>query len=460
MNLEETFVKTSAATLIRPAGRRSLTSVARVLLQICAWIVLALAVILVYSRVWKDAPFLTSDTGRYVEAAADLADGSLDTYQARTPGLPLFLLLVGTGRTFFGASLVLHLAAVGLLLAVLRSAEVPVLLQILFALMALLPPFVQNSAFVMTEGLTEFLLVAGFTGLWFFVRGQSRVALLLGGLAFALATLTRPQNQFIPVLIGIVLVGCFGWKKGVASGMLLAAPSVILVGGYILHNYVKFGEPELTYFLGYHLGTRTVSVYEDIPDKEVRQIMIESRNHAIETGGNPLWTTWETRQRLMDVKHLSAVELAKYMKRVHLNLIRNHLNAYFLEVGRTFVYFWSPNMPSETNRLLLIKLLTFSVQAALSICFALCCIFAAGLFLGRLLLAIPEWIPSLGERFLYTILITIVFYLAATSCGLDWGDPRYRSVADLLILVVVILSTDYVLRLRKSRLLGGSRLVD
>jgi hypothetical protein len=450
MKLYQTYFEGSLATPANLTEGRRLG--ARTVTWAFVWIGLSAAVLLAYSWLWKDAPFITSDTARYVEAAVDLSDGSIDTYQARTPGLPLLLLLVGTGRAFFVVSLALHIAAVGLLVAVLRSAKVPLWLLLLFSLIGLLPSFTQDAAFVMTETLTEFLLVAGFTGLWFFVRSQSNMALLLGGLAFAFATLTRPQNELIPLLIGVILFGFFGWKKGARTTMLLIAPSVVLVGGYILNNYVKFGEPELTYFLGYHLGTKTVDLFEDIPDKEVRQIMLEGRNRAIETGGNPLWTTWETRQRLMDAKHLSPVELAKYMKGIHLNLIRNHLNAYLLNVGRTFVYFWSPNMPSETNRRPLIKLLTFSVQVALSICFGLTCIFAAGLFLGRLLLAVPEWIPSLGERFLFTILMLIVFYLAATSCALDWGDPRYRSVTDLLILSAVVLSICYVLRFRREQL--------
>jgi hypothetical protein len=406
--------------------------------------VLSIALVLAYAALWSDAPFRTSDTARYVEAAADLSDGSIDTYQARTPGFPLMLLLVGTGRGFFVTALALHIAAVALLIASLRSAQVSVFLIALFGVLALLPPFVQNAAYVMTETLTEFLLVAGFCGLWFFVHNASRTALLLSGCAFAFATLTRPQNILLVIAIGVAFAAPYGWRRGIRTVMLLIAPSIVVVGGYILYNYVKFGEPQMTYMLGYHLGTRTTGVFEDIPDKEVRQIMVESRNHAIETGQNPLWTTWETRQRLMDVKHLSMVELAKYMKQIHLQLIRSHPTAYLLEVGRTLIYYWSPAVPSQTNRSAVLKLLTFTTQVVLAISFALVCILASGLYLARLVLAIPNWINGAGDRLLYASLMITIFYTALLSCALDWGDPRYRSPTDLLILFAVVLSVHFV----------------
>src|SRR5579871_3441225 len=108
MNLGQTFVEESTATLARPAEHRS--RISRALAEILVWSVLSVAVILAYSWVWREAPFRTSDTARYLQAAADLSDGSMDTYQARTPGLPMFLLLFGTGRAFFAASLALHVA--------------------------------------------------------------------------------------------------------------------------------------------------------------------------------------------------------------------------------------------------------------------------------------------------------------------------------------------------------------
>jgi hypothetical protein len=127
------------------------------------WAAFALAVAVAYSFVWPAAPFHGTDTAEYLDAARAIAAG-IDSPQPRTPGFPLFLLAAGTGRAFFLISIALHLAAVGLLYAVLRSMGLSYRLRLIFAAVAVLPPFMQKDAYLLTEGLTEFLLVAGFAG--------------------------------------------------------------------------------------------------------------------------------------------------------------------------------------------------------------------------------------------------------------------------------------------------------
>jgi hypothetical protein len=238
----------------------------RALPAVIGWVLFALALIAIYAALWKSAPFRETDTADYLNAARAIAGGDMATRQPRTPGFPLFLILVGTGRPFFFVSLALHLIAVALLALVLRSAGVRAWLVRLFILLSVLPPFVQKDAYLLTEGLFEFLMVAGVAGLW--LRRRSRIQLLLSGLAFALSTLTRPQNQLFPVLLGILMILYFGWKQGLKFASLLVAPSILLVGGLMANNWFRFHDPNLTYNLGIHLGTRTVTLFDDIPDPQ------------------------------------------------------------------------------------------------------------------------------------------------------------------------------------------------
>src|SRR5215467_2150040 len=88
-----------------------------------------------YCLIWGAAPFYGTDTKNYLEAARALAAG-VDTPQPRTPGFPLFLLAAGTGRLFFLLSMGMHMAAVAMLVAVLRLAGVAYKLRVAFAVVA------------------------------------------------------------------------------------------------------------------------------------------------------------------------------------------------------------------------------------------------------------------------------------------------------------------------------------
>jgi hypothetical protein len=422
-----------------PAGAAAVQSRPNIA-SIAAWAICAIAVILIYSAIWRTAPFHGTDTADYIDSARDIAAG-IDKPEPRTPGFPLFLLLVGTGCAYFVVSMALHLAAVGLLAWVLLSMQVSKRLVALFAAVAVLPPFMQKDAYLLTEGLAEFLMVAGLAGLW--LRRGSVVQAAWSGLAFALATITRPQNQLLPILIAILMVMYFGWKLGRKYAVALLAPFVVLVGGLVLHNAVKFGYPSLTYLLGHHLGTKTVSLFDDIPDKQVRDIMVSTRNDAY-VHRNPYWTTWYTRETLMKVKDMTPVQLAKYMQKIHMHLILTHPLAYVEEFLRTFARFWLPDAPAQTNHGAILRLVSLGTQLALCIAFWFIFVFWAGLLLGRLVLPIPEWLPEVDVRFLYTTAMLVIFYTAALGSALDIGEPRYRSAVDLVILFVIVVTAHFL----------------
>jgi hypothetical protein len=325
--------------------------------------------------------------------------------------------------------------------AVLWQLGASARLRAIFAAIAMLPPFVQKDAFLLTEGLTEFLLVAGFAGLALVCT--SKYAAAWSGLALALAAITRPQNELLPLLIGGLLLVSLGWRRGWKNAVALILPALLLLGGLTLHNRTRFGYLGLTYLLGHHLGTRTVALYDEIPDPQVRDVMVSTRNAAY-VEGNPYWTTWYTRADLMRIKGLSPVRLAGYMQKIHLRLIVTHPLAYLEEAARAFLHFWSPELPAQTNRSAVIHLISAVTQVLVCAAFWLSIILWAGLSMGRLFLAVPEWLPRGNARLLYGAAVAVVAYTAALSSALDIGEPRYRGPADLLILFVAFATVNFI----------------
>ncbi len=421
----------------------------RALAAIIGSVLFALALIAIYAALWKTAPFRGTDTPDYLNAAKAIASGDMSTEQPRTPGLPLFLILVGTGRLFFFASLALHFIAVALLALVLRSAGVRAWLIGLYVFVGVLPPFVQKDAYLLTEGLFEFFMVAGVAGLW--LRRKSRIQLLLSGLAFALATITRPQNQALPIVVGLLMILYFGWKQGLRFASLFVAPSILVMGGLIANNFVRYHDPNLTYNLGIHLGTRTVTLFDDIPDPLVRRIMVTSRNAAF---GNPnrniYWTTDNTRGELMQATGKSPAALAKYMLGIHLYLIRHHPLAYLEEVGRACVHFWFPDLSRLTNGLAVVALISVLTQLLLTVMFWFTFVVWAGLSIGRIFMPIPDWLPDPSLRWMFAAAMATILYTNVICTAIDMGEARYRSTLDLVILFVIIVAADFLWRSRKA----------
>lgn len=132
-----------------------------------------------YSALWTGAPFAAIDSQGYIKVAQNLADFHVDQLNARTPGYPLLLVLTGTARPLFYTSLALHFASIWLLCAVLHTMGLTRAWLVLLALLLLLPPYVEYAAYILTENLTEFLVVSVFSSLVFwFVRGGSTLLIL------------------------------------------------------------------------------------------------------------------------------------------------------------------------------------------------------------------------------------------------------------------------------------------
>jgi hypothetical protein len=409
----------------------------------------AVVLIAAYGAIWRDAPFRGTDTAEYLQAARAIATRHFETFQPRTPGFPLFTLLAGTGRMLFVLSMALHMAVVGMLVAVLRSMRTDWRLTALFAAVAVLPSFVQKDAYVLTEGLFEFLQTAGFALLWFGLR--RRTCLALSGVAFGLAAITRPQAQLLPFVLTALLVFYFG-REALKRAALLLAPFCLLVGSLMANNFVRYQDFNLTYNLGWHLGTRTYNLFEYIPDPAVRRVMVSTRNATYtDPNRSPIWATFYTRPELMRMLGMSAPQLAHYMQGVHLRLIAGHPLAYVEEVGRAQVRFWLPDVSKQTNRIGVVALADAATQLALSATFLALVVLWAGLAMGRAVLAAPPWMANTAQRFQFAAGMAIVLYTAALCTMVDMGEARYRTIADLIILFLIVQAADFLGKQRAAR---------
>jgi hypothetical protein len=413
----------------------------------------ALLMIAFYAVLWRSAPFRDTDTTEYLQAAQAIATRHFEIFQPRTPGFPIFTLLAGTGRTFFLISLALHMGAVGMLVAVLRSLRIHWRLSALFAAVAVLPSFVQKDAYLLTEGLFEFLTTAGFAALWAGLR--SRAWMALSGVAFGLAALTRPQGQLLPVVLAALMIFYFGRREGLKRAAWLLAPFCLLVGSLMVNNFVRYRDFNLTYDLGFHLGTRTVTLFDDIPDPEVRRVFVTTRNAAYaDPTRNPIWTSLYTRPELMRLTGKSAPELARYLTKMHLRLIAGHPLAYVEEVEHGLAHFWLPQPARRTNQTAALRVLSTATQLALSGLFLTLAVLWVGLAMGSLVLPMPSWLSNPTQRFLFTAGMATVLYTAVLCSALDMGEARYRSTVELIMLFVIVMAADF-LRQQRVRAQGS-----
>ena len=254
----------------------------------------------VYTILWRQAPVMASDSGGFLAVASDLADFRIDYLHNRTPGYPLLLLITASSevpnRVLFFLSLLLHFASIWILANILYATGLTETMLSLFGLLLLLPPYVEPAGYVLTENLTEFMLVVGFGGfvLWS-LRGKT-IWLFISALAIGYAGLTRPTYQALAFAMAgslFVMPVLFGWSPAIRmntikASLILICASVILVGGYAFINYINFDYFGLSPLMPLHLGSRTSRVLELLPDEyaAVREVLIRARDlHLVERGG-------------------------------------------------------------------------------------------------------------------------------------------------------------------------------
>ncbi len=325
-----------------------------------SYIVLFSIAAVVYSVLWPQAPILKADSIGYMQTAQDLADCSIDKLNKRTPGLPLFLMLTGAvngpTKLFWYVSLLLHFSVIWFLAAILKQAGARETKLIIFCGLLLLPPYVENAGYVMTENLTEFCLCFAIFAMVHWYQTKYWRWLGFASLAIAYAGLIRPTYQIfalailIFVLIASAIFSIAKLKRIelLIASLLLISCSVIINGGLSIYNQSKFGYGGMTPMLGFHLSTKTLRFLERLPDQyaDFREYLIEGRNRElIKRGSSHTGFQYIFSLDIPGIQQqtgLSLAEAAKFMQHINIMLIKSAPLEYLFEVCKSIVHFWFP----------------------------------------------------------------------------------------------------------------------
>jgi hypothetical protein len=423
---------------------------------------------LFYSLLWSGAPILAPDSASYLRAAQDLSNFHLDQLQERAPGYPLLLLITSSSqspnRALFFASLLLHFASIWLLATILYNAGLSPKMLKLFGLILLLPPYVEPAAYVMSENLTEAILVVAFVSMVFWLQRYRTVPILISALAIGYVGLTRPTYQ----LLGFAMAAYFlmvkllfrsvpmMWQDSIRASFILICGSSLIIGGYALSNYRSFGYFGVTPKLGLTLSQKTLRVIERLPDEyaAVRDSLIRARNSQLITGPSHTGYSyiWGAVPELSKITGLPYPQLSDYMLRLNLLLIRKAPLEYFQDVVLTSTAYWllpSGDLANLNSRSIqfLWAIMHFFLIAGFVLNVIL--LLGAGIYIemSKQLLTLRNRLPAGRltliklQAAIYGLAGTIIFYTAAVSCLVELPDVRYRVPTDSLILFMLFLGT-------------------
>jgi hypothetical protein len=363
--------------------------------------------------------------------------------------LPLFFLLVGTGRPFFRVTLFLHLISVAALAILMFRFSVRAALVWVFAFVALLPPFVQNVAFLSTEAITGSFLAIGFASLCLFIVERRWPYCALASFFFAWAALTRPTNVITPFLLVFLLLLFLG-KRLLRAAVVLVCLTTLLVGSYVGYNAFKFHYLGFTYQTGSYLTSITTELYPEIDNPIAREELLKGRNEMYAAGMNPHDAVWRARKPLEERLGLSEVQLAKFLMRMNVRLITHHPQAYLEAVAQAATSYWFPYVTKLIGGTSIRTLLWDAMEDLLAAIFLIEVVMLTGMAMGFKILT--GKFVLMGDRTLaYLMALGIIFQTQIVSCAVIGASiPRYRSVTELLILFAILLVADWALAARHS----------
>jgi hypothetical protein len=431
----------------------------------------------VYSSLWPNAPMRQPDSEGYLRFGQDLSNFHFDELQDRGPGYPLLLLITGSSRVptrlLFYISLLLHFASIWLLASALYSLGLTEAMLAIFGLFLLLPPYVEYAAYVLSENLAEFMLVAGFTGFVFWYLHRERIWLVVSAVTIAYSGLTRPTYQVLALAMAgclLVISGFFRLAHAqrramIKASVVLVCTSFVIIGGYAFRNYLNFNYFGIDPKLGLHLTSRTVWVIERLPDEysAVREALIRARDAKL-VNDDPSHTRyqyfWGVVPELTKITGLRGPQLSNYMLRINLLLIGKAPLHYLHEVVWGFVDYWfpSPTILSDMD-LRSVRLLLAIIHFCLISIFALnlCMLIGAmtyKIMCKRVIIRkdktlINQLRLSNLQGVVYTLSGTIVIYSAFISCLIVPGDQRLRVPTDGLIVFMSFLGVHLWWRLAR-----------
>ncbi|MBD3168193.1 MAG: hypothetical protein GF307_01840 [candidate division Zixibacteria bacterium] len=423
---------------------------------------------------WGDAPIISPDVSEYMHVAQDLRDLDFDELSIRIPGYPIILLLTGhsqepPGRFFYFLQLFATLGAVFVLIYLLYELSAPLYLIYAFALIAVMPVFIGSAGWAITEVFAQIFLIFGLAGLILWLWNGTIVWLIIYAILIPYCGLIRPSLVLLPAGI-IMILSLYRWLfpafreirgRLITAITAIAISTLIIIGGMLVHNYVKFDYPGLSTRLIYNLPNKTLRVLEKLPDEysEIREVLVKHRDrklterHGLHDGYDYIFGAYK---ELKAKTGLSDRELSSLLIRLNIYLIKTNLISYLEEFYAAAAEFWIPHgqggYGNNYPRILLAA--AGAGQVVIFALFFLCVGFAAVLaFLPNRARANLS-----GESFLATDMRLLSLILSVISILYHWittsavalPHARYRAAVDILILFVVILGIDSFARFRRA----------
>jgi hypothetical protein len=396
--------------------------------------------------------------------ARDLQTGTWTRPQMRTPGYPIFLILTGATerptKLLFVATLALYMGTVVVLLSLMRSLGVGDWWLAAFCAVSLLPIYVEPSAYVLTESISQWALCVTFALLLAWLRDGRWPMLGCATLMCLVSAMIRPTYEFLAPVLAAALVagGWLGWMRRparprwIASLALLALVPLVGLQAYAMLNYMKFGFWSTSTVGGLAVSSKMATVLEYLPEEyaQARDMMITERDKLlVKPFDDHNGEGYIHRALPVLLRQFGGDELKTHSAIQHMNrwLLVHKPLSYVAVCVKAMGLYWMPNdYPLATGGSVELRAMWALLQLALTGLFLVqgCAIggfmllYAAGVASNRI--AGGQWSSSFGRiAAAYLIANSIILYNWLVSSWIGIGQPRYRMPTDLLVLLTTVL---------------------
>ena len=317
-----------------------------------AWAIAGLIVLGVVGRALMIAmyePMAYGDTGTYLRLADQIRTWDFSAFDgSRTPGYPLFLMLLGKSpEAVWLAQQILGISTSLLLYAVAWHLTRNQLISFaVAAIHALTLNTLFFEAALLTESVATWLLMLA-TAIFVRALKKHEVGIMQGtllGVVCALVALTHPLFVFVGPLLALLAVFFLDFRRAAKFCAAILVVWLIPVGAWVGFNKLQVDYLGLTSFMGYNLTNHSGRFMELAPPGEVRDIYLRYRNEKIQETGTHSMTIFEAEDELRASTGLSRPELSKELSAISLRLFADHPSLYLRSVAEQWYSYWAvPN---------------------------------------------------------------------------------------------------------------------
>lgn len=392
---------------------------------------------------WRGITRPMVDTVGYRETIASLEQGWAWVTD-RTVGYPLVMMATGAGngssRVLFFVQLAMHVTTVVLMLDVARRHGVGRWGRLAMTVLLFAPVVLLRVVHEGTEALSALQLTFACWLLLTPPRTRPAAWAVVLGITCGSAALVRPTFTllFVPAA---ALAGWMATEQRWRTAALVAVPALVIVGGYVVANGVRFQSWSTTPNMAYNLNSRTSTYVEELPlsFEPGRSVLIRERDAALLVGDDvpPQNFIYGARPALEEATGLTGRDLDRWVLRADIHLITHNPFAYLDAVKTSAVNY--ANCDSQPAILGLGRPVAWLQQAlhqVLLVVFVGVLSLVPGLALaGRVPRSRLVPLVVAGALAGYTFLVTVM---------VEAGTARLRSPAEPIMALMLVLAGSIV----------------